>query len=88
MAYNLPALTPAQLALPLRVGLFYTCGILNRWWDLEMLSFDEALGMCKMRTRCKQRPEFVRVSYLQSRYKVREFDKRYVSSSLIPQGEP
>ena len=88
MAYNLPNLTPVQLALPLRVGLFYTTGILTRCWDLEMISFNEALGMCQMRTRCKQRPELVRVSYLQSQYKVREFDKRFVSSSLMLRGEP
>jgi hypothetical protein len=74
MAYNLPDLTPAQLALPLRVGAFYmhTNGILNRWWDLELLSFNEVMGMCKARTRNNGEPELVRLSYLRSRYKVRE----------------
>jgi len=72
MAYNLLGLTPAQLALPLRVGAFYTAGILNRWWDLELLSFDKAIGMRKMRARNGNKPELIRLSYLRSRYKVRE----------------
>lgn len=73
MAYNLPNLTPAQLALPLRVGLFYAYAAVsvNRAWDLELLSFNEALGMCVMRTRWDKSMQWVRMSTLRLRYKVR-----------------
>ena len=71
MAYKLQELTPEQRCLPLRVGVFYTTGTTKRWWDMELLSVDETLGMCRMRQRGRVEVEFVRVSYLRKRFKVR-----------------
>lgn len=68
MAYNLPNLTPAQLALPLRVGSMYKVPNWPQWHDLELRAVNEALGTCIVSSLNRRVTRVMRLSELRARY--------------------
>lgn len=75
MAYNLPVLTEEQAAMPLRLGRWYRvargAGAKMPYFDLRLVSVDEALGSCTVRGYRRDRAFVVPISYFRSRYVLR-----------------
>ncbi len=71
MAYNLPNLTPQQMAMPLLIGAFYRHPRWSEWHDLELRSFNAATGACTVSGWNRRTTRIIPISTLRARYVLR-----------------